>query len=320
MVTVGHRELQWPGNYSTIVVRPRSNFLCDFHNEYGHTTEECRHLRNEIERIVRKGWLQNWVKQEHELRPGLDRSPNRQERPAEDKHDRSSAKPDPSRGTIHMIVEEPTDGDSNRDGAGNGDQTGGDCLFGFGGGMVEPLGQFTLPMSLGDLPMQKTRMVTFLVVDSYSTYNVIIGRPALNSFQAIVATFHMKLKFVVGDGVGEVLGNAQVARKCYVKAVRKGEQKKFKRKVVEMDKETKPIKIGKKERKNDPDLLSVRPEEELMMVELTPGDPSKVVKIGTKLGSELTKGIMGFLRENMDIFARSSGDLKGVDHGMVEHH
>ncbi|KAK6126671.1 hypothetical protein DH2020_039589 [Rehmannia glutinosa] len=362
MATVGHRELKWPGSYSTVLVRPRSNFFCDFHNEYGHTTEECRHLRNEIERMVRKGWLQNWVKQEHELRPGTDRSPDRRDRPAEGKHGHSSAKPAPSRGTIHMIVGGPTDGDSNlarkayarssgevlsiggkREGSeisfGPKDEqvsiahndamvitttianyevaramvdTGSSvnvlfheaylrmelemeikpvetALFGFGGGMVEPLGQVTLPMSLGDLPMQKTRMVTFLVVDSYSTYNVIIGRPAINSFQAIVSTFHMKLKFVVGDGIGEVWGNAQVARKCYVEAVRKGEQRKSKRKVVEIDKESKPIKIGKKEKKKDPDLLSVRPEEELMTIELTPGDPSKVVKIGTKLGSELIK-------------------------------
>ncbi|KAK6159914.1 hypothetical protein DH2020_003295 [Rehmannia glutinosa] len=143
------------------------------------------------------------------------------------------------------------------------------ALFGFGGGMVEPLGQVTLPMYLGDIPIQNTRMVTFLVVDSYSTYNVIIGRHALNSFQAIVSTFHMKLKFVVGDGIGEVVGNAQVARKCYVEAVKKGEQKKSKRKVVEIDKETKPIKIGKKEKKKI-GLLSVEPEEKLMMVELTP--------------------------------------------------
>ncbi|KAK6152580.1 hypothetical protein DH2020_012219 [Rehmannia glutinosa] len=201
-------------------------------------------LRNEIERMVRKGWLQNWVKQEHEPRPRSDRSPDRRDRPAEGKHGHSSAKPAPSRGTIHMIVGGPTDGDSNRGRRRSSSEE--------------------------EISHAKTRMVTFLVVDSYSTYNVIIGRPPLNSFQAIVSTFHMKLKFVVGDGIGEVWGNARVARKCYVEAwVKEGERRKSKRKVIEMDKETKPIKIEKKRKEKDPDTFRVLGEEKLMMVELT---------------------------------------------------
>ncbi|KAK6123248.1 hypothetical protein DH2020_043005 [Rehmannia glutinosa] len=96
-------------------------------------------------------------------------------------------------------------------------------VFGFGGRVMEPIGHVTLSVTIGEQPRHKMRMVSFFVVDSYSTYNVIIGRPALNAFQAIVSTFHMKLKFVMEDGVGEVLGDQQVARKCYVEAVRKGE-------------------------------------------------------------------------------------------------
>ncbi|KAL0439331.1 UNVERIFIED_CONTAM: hypothetical protein Slati_2416100 [Sesamum latifolium] len=29
--------------------RPKSDKFCRFHNDYGHSTEECRHLKNEIE-------------------------------------------------------------------------------------------------------------------------------------------------------------------------------------------------------------------------------------------------------------------------------
>ncbi|KAL0394907.1 UNVERIFIED_CONTAM: hypothetical protein Slati_4456900 [Sesamum latifolium] len=41
--------------------RPKSDKFCHFHNDYGHTTEECRHLKNEIERLIQNGYLQEYV-------------------------------------------------------------------------------------------------------------------------------------------------------------------------------------------------------------------------------------------------------------------
>ncbi|KAL0401833.1 UNVERIFIED_CONTAM: hypothetical protein Slati_4213200 [Sesamum latifolium] len=41
--------------------RPQSEKFCHFHNDYGHTTEECRHLTNEIERLIQNGYLQEYV-------------------------------------------------------------------------------------------------------------------------------------------------------------------------------------------------------------------------------------------------------------------
>ncbi|KAL0445547.1 UNVERIFIED_CONTAM: hypothetical protein Slati_1682600 [Sesamum latifolium] len=41
--------------------RPMSDKFCHFHNDYGHTTEECHHLKNEIERLIQNGYLQEYV-------------------------------------------------------------------------------------------------------------------------------------------------------------------------------------------------------------------------------------------------------------------
>ncbi|KAL0449270.1 UNVERIFIED_CONTAM: hypothetical protein Slati_1483400 [Sesamum latifolium] len=41
--------------------RPQSDKFCRFHNDYGHTTEKCCHLRNEIERLIQNGYLQEYV-------------------------------------------------------------------------------------------------------------------------------------------------------------------------------------------------------------------------------------------------------------------
>ncbi|CAA0830908.1 Unknown protein, partial [Striga hermonthica] len=72
-------------------------------------------------------------------------------------------------------------------------------LFGFNGSKVAPLGETTLVVVLGEDDLKKVKMVRFVVVDVESTYNVILGRPGLNAFQAVVSTYHMKLKFLVGD-------------------------------------------------------------------------------------------------------------------------
>ncbi|KAK4383522.1 hypothetical protein Sango_2724600 [Sesamum angolense] len=87
-------------------------------------------------------------------------------------------------------------------------------LTGFSGEMIEPLGEVTLPLSLGSYPKRSTKMVKFLVVKAPSAYNIILGRPSLNLFRAIASTFHMKLKFPTSDGVGS-RGDERMARECY---------------------------------------------------------------------------------------------------------
>ncbi|KAL2251354.1 UNVERIFIED_CONTAM: Retrovirus-related Pol polyprotein from transposon opus [Sesamum indicum] len=78
-------------------------------------------------------------------------------------------------------------------------------LVGFGGGEVASLGTVDLPASLGEEPKRRTLMVKFLVVDMPFAYNVILGRPGLNSFRAVVSTYHLKIKFPTQSGIGEVV-------------------------------------------------------------------------------------------------------------------
>ncbi|KAL0451566.1 UNVERIFIED_CONTAM: hypothetical protein Slati_1134700 [Sesamum latifolium] len=40
--------------------RPKYDKFCRFYNDYGHTTEECRNLKNEIERLIQNGYLQEY--------------------------------------------------------------------------------------------------------------------------------------------------------------------------------------------------------------------------------------------------------------------
>ena len=63
-------------------------------------------------------------------------------------------------------------------------------------------------------------MVDFLVVDCSSTYNAILGRGTLNKFRAVTSTYHLILRFPVGDLVGQVKGDQKTARECYVASLK----------------------------------------------------------------------------------------------------
>ncbi|KAL0320262.1 UNVERIFIED_CONTAM: hypothetical protein Sradi_5287700 [Sesamum radiatum] len=91
--------------------------------------------------------------------------------------------------------------------------------------MIEPLGEVTLPLSLGSYPNRSTKMVKFLVVKAPSAYNIILGKPGLNMFQAIASTYHMKLKFPTPDGVGEATGDERMARECYANTLKRSREK-----------------------------------------------------------------------------------------------
>ena len=65
---------------------------------------------------------------------------------------------------------------------------------------------------MGDEGSQLTQMVDFLVVDSPSAYNIILGRTALNKAKAVISTQHLKVKFPTPNGIGEMKGDQKSAR------------------------------------------------------------------------------------------------------------
>ena len=89
------------------------------------------------------------------------------------------------------------------------------CLRGFFGERVIPLGSIPLVLSLGDPPCQATIAVRFLIVDVPSAYNMLLGRPSLNTIRVIPSAYHMVIKFPTTNGVGMVQGNQRIAKECY---------------------------------------------------------------------------------------------------------
>ena len=61
--------------------------------------------------------------------------------------------------------------------------------------------------------------VDFIVVDAFSPYTAIMGRPCLHSLGAVSSTLHQKVKYPSGGQVLEIVGSQSVARQCLIAAI-----------------------------------------------------------------------------------------------------
>ena len=61
--------------------------------------------------------------------------------------------------------------------------------------------------------------VDFIVVDAFSPYTAIMGRPWLHSLGAVSSTLHQKVKYPSGGQVLEIVGGQSMARQCLIAAI-----------------------------------------------------------------------------------------------------
>ena len=57
------------------------------------------------------------------------------------------------------------------------------------------------------------------MVDAFSLYTAIIGRPWLHTLGAVSSTLHQKVKYPVGNQVLEIVGSQSVARQYLVATI-----------------------------------------------------------------------------------------------------
>ncbi|GAV57744.1 LOW QUALITY PROTEIN: hypothetical protein CFOL_v3_01280, partial [Cephalotus follicularis] len=142
-------------------------------------------------------------------------------------------------------------------------------LVGFVREMVHPLGSIDLSVVADTAPRQ-TQVMTFLVVDTPSPYNAIVGT-GLNLMEAIVSTRHLAIKFLTRFGMGEVRGDQQIARQCYRTAI------------MDKGKET-VIPITNVELRGEVEPERPQPVENVVHVPLEEGNAEKVFQVGSQLG------------------------------------
>ena len=172
-------------------------------------------------------------------------------------------------------------------------------LVGFGGTRVYPLGMVTLLIIVDDYPQQITKDVSFLVVDCSFAYNTILGRPTLNSWKAVMSTYHLMIKFPIEYGVGEVWRDQVAVCECYIA-------------MLEMDDSLQTMCIEKQR-------MVAKPMEGLEEVLFDNSRPERTIRIGTLASLTIRQALIAFLKENQDIFAWSHRDMPGIDPSVTVH-
>ena len=61
--------------------------------------------------------------------------------------------------------------------------------------------------------------VDFIVVDAFSPYTAIMGRPWLHSLGVVFSTLHQKVKYPSGGQVLEIVRSQSMARQCLIAAI-----------------------------------------------------------------------------------------------------
>ncbi|GKU90859.1 hypothetical protein SLEP1_g4803 [Rubroshorea leprosula] len=206
-------DLRRPGPMRTAAASRDHTRYCDFHQDHGHTTEQCNSLRQGVGYQQAPPPLPPPARILHMITGGLEagglsskqRKLYVRERVLVD----TGSAPDimyfhcfESLGLDPALLQK-------YDGP----------IYGFNNQPVPIEGVLTLHVAFGSGRTYVTPSIWFLVVKMASSFNIVIGRPTLTEIRDVVSQSHLCMKFPTPMGIATLRGNQEVARHCYITSV-----------------------------------------------------------------------------------------------------
>ncbi|XP_016173707.1 uncharacterized protein LOC107616237 [Arachis ipaensis] len=192
-------------------------------------------------------------------------------------------------------------------------------LIGFSGERVPIMGHIWMRTTMGEISMSKSIDIQYLIVHCYSPYNIIIGRPALNIFRAVVSTLHLCVKFSVQENkIATVYADHQEARQCYKACLKQAHTKETTRPQVQsIHSSADTTMLADLDLRED---LGERPRpmDNLHKLTLT-ADEEQYTHIGEALEGNERARLIHILRQNADLFAWTPDDMPGISPEVICH-
>ncbi|XP_071708637.1 uncharacterized protein [Rutidosis leptorrhynchoides] len=192
---------------------PKSELWCDFHEAWGHDTDNCKSLMREIIAKIKPGELNHLF-------------PGKQYRRNDPRRKFRWQKNDGGRDVVIKMVwlngshyEDSEQSDNNVDSWRYApiifqpvqnwalsvqpvDRARRTSLkvSGLTGAPVNAMGRIRLEVVMGIFPLLRTETIEFTILDDNSRFNVLFGRTALAKFRAITSTAHAEIRFPTPNG------------------------------------------------------------------------------------------------------------------------
>ncbi|XP_017420406.2 uncharacterized protein LOC108330432 [Vigna angularis] len=185
-------------------------------------------------------------------------------------------------------------------------------IVGFAGERVDTRGYVELRTRLGTGRSSEEKRVWYLLVEANTSYNVLLGRPCLNAFGAIVSTPHLTMKYPSEKGtICTVRADQKTARECYAAGLKLHVRLQKRRAVgsevamADLDPRT-----------NTEDRLEPIGETQPILIGR---ESDQTTLIARGLNPEMEKELRALLWENRDLFAWTAADMPGIHPAIMSH-
>ncbi|GKE64372.1 reverse transcriptase domain-containing protein, partial [Tanacetum coccineum] len=193
--------------------------FCDYHQEKGHYTNDCHHLRRQLEAALESGKLNHLIKDVRQRGRGNQMGDGPQQAKIINMIAIRSLKEKKRKAEVagYLVRRIYVDGGASVEvmfehcfenlspaikARLKETQT---DLVGFAGEATKPLGKIELEVCFGSEGLCRRTTMKFTVIRAPSPYNVILGRTGLRALRAIPSTIHSMMKFPTPRGIATLV-------------------------------------------------------------------------------------------------------------------